>query len=104
MKRPNPKFLSPAERLASVSENLRRQIVRENANGKGVGMKMLAQRYRIPERTVRVIVRDARGDESVAIALRPKPLPVDVEWETLIRPGWQCHGELTPDQARMYPT
>jgi len=101
MKRPNPKCISPAERIASIPDKLRRQLIRENARGKGVGMKTLAQRYRIPERTVRVIVRDARKTDSVAP--EPRPLPVDVEWETLILPGWQCHGELTPGQARRYP-
>ena len=39
--------MTDAERTASVSEKLRRQLIRENRNGKGGGMKTLAQRYRI---------------------------------------------------------
>lgn len=25
-------------------------------------------------------------------------------WDAVILPGWKCHGQLTPDQARLYPT
>ena len=95
--------MTNADRIASISEKLRRQLIRENNGGKGVGMKTLAQRYGIPDRTVRVIIRDARGDHSVAVAARPKPRVLDLNWETVNSPGWQTHGELTPDQARMYP-
>ena len=97
---PNPKRITDTERILSVSEKMRRRLIRENCGGKGVGMKTLAQRYGIPEKTVRVIIHDSRfsGAETA-----PQRAVVDVEWEFVKLPGWKCHGELDADQARMYP-
>jgi len=99
--RPNPKALSDDERIASVSEKLRRQLIRENRNGKGVGMKMLAKRYRIPERTVRVIVRSPVNPTP---SLRPAHTKTANGADLWTRPElWPRYGIKGPCTPRMVP-
>lgn len=93
------KSLTDAERIASVDYETRERIIIANIGGRG--MKHLATDYRIPETTVRAIIRDSK------LADRPRPVLVQWHrpvWDAVVLPGWQCHGELTPEQARMYPS
>ena len=99
MKRPNPKYITDAERIASISEKLRRQLIRENAGGKGVGMKTLAQRYGIPERTVRVIIHDSRQPTTGPQTTHTRPTNDANLWN---RPDlWHRYGIKGPCTPRM---
>lgn len=99
-RRTNPKALTNADRILSVSEKLRRHLITQNRLG--VGVKPLAKANGIPDRTVRAIIWDSKRPDAET-APRPKPRLVGLEWETVISPGWERHGELTAVQARRTP-
>lgn len=97
-RRPNPKALTDADRIGSVPEKLRQQMIYENNGGKGVGMKQLAQRYGIPERTVRVVIHDSKNPAGKATP--PSNLPCSADLWT--RPDlWKRHGIKGPCTPRM---
>ena len=98
---PNPKRITDVERILSVSEKMRRRLIRENCGGKGVGMKTLAQRYGIPEKTVRVIIHDSRQPTLSPRPAHTRPTNDDDLWE---RPDlWKRYGIKGPCTPRMVP-
>jgi len=92
------KAMTPAERIASVDYETRELMIAENQSG--CGMKHIAIKYRVSEATVRVIIHDSKldGRSRRAVVLREPPV-----WDAVIEPGWQCHGELTAAESRLYP-
>lgn len=94
-RRPNPKFLTPAQRIASVDFELRQLLIDENRTR---GMKHLAKDYDLPEKTVRAIIHDAKL-QPPSIVAKPK-LPDHTNlWE---RPDlWHRYGINGPCTPRM---
>ena len=95
-KRPNPKILAKAERIASVELNLRQHLISENA--RGVGMKPLAKLYGIPEKTVRVIIHDSKLPAPMTAVKPRQPEHTDL-WH---RPDlWRRYGVKGPYTPKM---
>lgn len=93
------KAMTAADRIASVDYETQERVIYENRAGRG--MKHLATDYGIPETTVRAIIRDSKITDRPRLAIVPRECPV---WNAVISPGWHCHGTLTPEQARLYPS